>query len=226
MRFILFIILFFISTNVFSKTFLLSHENITLGDIKEEVLKKIKVLNVSEHNREPPYPKIFPNVEGRPYTSIRDFNYYEIGGIKFGRRFEFEEDRLVSIKLSVWGLEFLNEDELKINTQKLLNLFFKKGKTLTNDEPELSEKKLKNQGQTVGLLGTAPSESDCYYDGENTKETSYIYNLNNSKFIFEHRSSPCYPHGNGFQNSYTIIYKLDFIGSLIEEERKIIQSKF
>lgn len=219
--FTLFILLFF-SSNVFADTYLLSHQKIQLGESKEEILKKITAFSIEEY--EVVKNETFASFKTN-YIDITDSTYYEIGGVKFSRYLKFEANRLININLSSTGQIFLDEIEMKNQTKKLINLFIKKAQTLSNEEIIFNERKLENMGQIFGIVGDSNTEDDCYFDGSNTIETTHSIQLDNSKFVLEYQSSPCYPNGKRYLITYDFYYKLESIYALIEEERITKKSK-
>lgn len=221
MKYLMFFLFLVFSLNVYGKSYLLNHEGLELGTNKEDVLKIIKAHTIKEYEKA--LNKTFPDFKTK-YIDITDSTYYEIVGIEFSRYLKFEKNRLININLSSEGIIFLNKDEMKKQTQKLINLFIKKGKTLSNKEVIFKKEKLENIGQVFGYVGVEPTEEDCFFDGSKSIKTSHLYQLENTDFILEYQSSPCFPNGNRFIITYDIYYKLNSIYVLIEEERKIKKS--
>ena len=212
MRILLFFIIFFLSTNVFGKTFLLSHEGITLGDLKEDVLKKIQVYQIKESEES---LNNFSNHKIK-YTQITDATLYEIDGIKFYRYLRFEDNRLLSINLSTNKYEFNSDNEVLNHAKKLIFLFNAKGKKLNAGEPNIKEKILENRGQVI-----PNGAEECVQDSNSTKETSYTYQFSNSKFIFTYERAPCYMQENRYSVYYDFYYTIDSKYILRDDDRKI-----
>ena len=222
MKKLLFIFVFFLSTNVFSKTFLLNHEGITLGDLKEDVLKKIQVYKIYEREES---LKNFSNHKIQ-YTEITDATFYEIDGIKFTRYLRFEEDRLLSINLSTKQYEFNSENEILNHAKKLIFLFNAKGKKLNAEEPIIKEKILENQGQVFAYVGDEDNSAEvCFQDSNKSKETSYTYEFSNSRFILTYVRAPCLGLENRFSVYYDFNYNIDSKYILNDDDRKIKKSK-